>query len=283
MNDNETEETLLLKEDYWKKDGIILGVDVGKMNINDNELTTLAKGLYFMSKNVDKPLFIYDDKRINNIPIQNVMIASFGSSGQFLKVGNDVNDIKMLAASGEGGSSFLGLSRLISQMSNLNHLEAIKMATSGDNWKVDLCIKDLHKHFDKLCELEMDSYQIKETTYNYGNYSGSLLSSKFGKVSLDIVDIKDIKTEDVVSSILHSTVSNNTRMMYLAAKTEDIKVAYVCGNFMTYNPIRRICLKTVNQCQGFFKGKLKVVFVEPVGYLGAVGAMADAFHSIIPE
>ncbi|CAD5121568.1 DgyrCDS10067 [Dimorphilus gyrociliatus] len=224
-----------------------------EMNINDNELTTLAKGLYFMSKNVDKPLFIYDDKRINNIPIQNVMIASFGSSGQFLKVGNDVNDIKMLAASGEGGSSFLGLSRLISQMSNLNHLEAIKMATSGDNWKVDLCIKDLHKHFDKLCELEMDSYQIKETTYNYGNYSGSLLSSKFGKVSLDIVDIKDIKTEDVVSSILHSTVSNNTRMMYLAAKTEDIKVAYVCGNFMTYNPIRRICLKTVNQCQGFFK------------------------------
>lgn len=90
------------------------------MDIDDNELATLAKGLDFMSKNVDKPQFIHDGKRINNIPLHNVMIASFGSSGQFLKIGNSINDTDILAASGEGGSSFLGLSRIITENSNVS-------------------------------------------------------------------------------------------------------------------------------------------------------------------
>lgn len=66
------------------------------------------------------------------------------------------------------------------------------MAAAGDNWKVDLCIRDLHKHFDKLCELELDNCQNKELNYSYGNYAGSLLSSKFGKISLNIKDSKGI-------------------------------------------------------------------------------------------
>lgn len=89
------------------------------MKVDDSELTTMARGLRFLASAVDRPYFVSNGKKISQVPTKDILIASFGSSGQFLKVGENINDIRMIAANGEGGSSFLGLTRLLTRKNNV--------------------------------------------------------------------------------------------------------------------------------------------------------------------
>ena len=150
-----------------------------------------------------------------------------------------------------GGGFFMGLLDLIFGNAIADFSEAINLASKGDRFQVDLKVGDIYtiedKRVDKL---------FREFT-----------AAALGKVNKSL-DIKTIKKEDIISSLIGIIGENIGIIAILMAENHEVKHIIFCGGFLIGNkPLKQI-LSLLSK----FKS-IKPIFIENSVFAGAIGAL----------
>ncbi len=123
-------------------------------------------------------------------------------------------DIDYLGGTGVGGGTLLGLSKKLTGVDTVPHIE--QLCEGGDLSKIDLTIRDITR------------------AGQFPEMSANLTASNFGNVS-DLADSHDMALG--VANMVAETVA---MMAIFAARGHGIKDIVLTGNLTTITPIRRV-------------------------------------------
>lgn len=127
---------------------------------------------------------------------------------------NGKTDIHYLGGTGVGGGTLLGLTKKITGVDTIEHIETL--CRGGDLSKIDLTIRDISKQDDKF------------------PIGANLTAANFGKLS-------DMATNEDIALGLANMVAETVAMMAIfAARGHGIKNIVLTGNLTTLTPIRRV-------------------------------------------
>uniref|UniRef100_A0A8D8ZX73 pantothenate kinase n=1 Tax=Cacopsylla melanoneura TaxID=428564 RepID=A0A8D8ZX73_9HEMI len=180
------------------------------------------------------------------------IIVNIGSGVSVLAVYGP-NNYKRISGTSLGGGTFLGLCCLLTGCNSFE--EAIELATSGDNTKVDKLVRDIYG----------------------GNYErfglpGDLVASSFGHMNSK-EKRESVSREDLARATLVTITNNIGSIARMSAINENINKVVFVGNFLRVNPIS---MKLLAYAMDYWsKGTQKALFLEHEGYFGAVGCLLN--------
>jgi type II pantothenate kinase len=157
--------------------------------------------------------------------------------------------IEHLGGSAMGGGFFMGLIKLLFDMGD--YFDAIELVRKGNRFNIDLKVADIYD----IEDIRVDKL-FREFT-----------AASLGKINRDF-DIKSIKKEDLISSLIGIIGENIGTIATLMAENYNLKNIVFCGGFLLGNkPLKQILSLL---CK--FKGK-KAIFLKNSEYCGAIGAL----------
>lgn len=149
--------------------------------------------------------------------LEEAIIVSMGTGTALVHARRQPNgktDIRYLGGTGVGGGTLLGLTKKITGVDTIEHIEAL--CRDGDLSKIDLTIRDISKQDDKF------------------PLGANLTASNFGKLS-------DMATNEDIALGLANMVAETVAMMAIfAARGHGVKDIVLTGNLTTLTPIRRV-------------------------------------------
>jgi len=234
------------------------------MNLNKfDEIDSLIRGVEFIVENSEfHELFYYDTPQDEKSCIQTpfdhsssvypFMLVNIGSGVSILSV-QGPDDYKRVYGTSLGGGTFLGLCCLLTGCNTFE--EAMALAASGDNKKVDKLVRDIYGG-------------------DYGRFglSGDTVASSFGQMNL-LDKRKEASPEDLAKATLITITNNIGSITRLCAQAENLDRVLFVGNFLRINAIS---MKLLASAMDFWsKGATKALFCKHEGYLGAVGCLLE--------
>jgi len=178
------------------------------------------------------------------------LLVNIGSGVSILSV-RGPSDYQRVYGTSLGGGTFLGLCCLLTGCQTFE--EAMELAASGDNKKVDKLVKDIYG-----------------SDYNRYGLSGSTVASSFGQMNLS--DKRDSASKADLARATLVTITNNIgSLTRLCARAEGIERVVFVGNFLRIN---EISMRLLAQAMHFWsQGATKALFCRHEGYFGAIGCL----------
>jgi len=179
-----------------------------------------------------------------SIVVKSDNVKSRSDSDHFLN-----SNFEHVGGSAMGGGLFMGLIKLLFNMDD--YFDAIDLARKGNRFSIDLKVDDI--------------YDIEDTRVD--KLFREFTAASLGKIKKDF-DIKSIKKEDLINSLIGIIGENIGTIATLIAENYNVKNIVFCGGFLMGN-------KTVKQILSLlckFKRK-KPVFIENSEFAGAIGAL----------
>ena len=152
-----------------------------------------------------------------------------------------------LGGSGVGGGTLVGLSRLLTGVTDYE--EIVKLARSGSRERVDLKVKHIYEGKEPPIPGEL-------TASNFGNH----LFTACG----------DLSKEELLASVIGLVGETVSTVSVQAAKQCDVPVIIYIGSSFIHNPL----LKEVVESYTILRGATPL-FLENGEFSGAVGAMSE--------
>jgi len=157
--------------------------------------------------------------------------------------------IEHLGGSAMGGGFFMGLIKLLFNMSN--YFDAIELVRKGNRFNIDLKVADI--------------YDIEDTRVD--KLFREFTAASLGKINKDY-DIKSLKKEDLISSLIGIIGENIGTIATLMAEDYNLKNIVFCGGFLLENkPLKQI-LSLLCKLK-----RKKAIFLKNSEYCGAIGAL----------
>ncbi|XP_048516372.1 pantothenate kinase 3 isoform X1 [Athalia rosae] len=230
-----------------------------------DELDSIIKGMLYIETTNPHECYYWSDPtcdiRCRKIPYDfsdpyPFLIVNIGSGVSVLAV-HGPNSYKRISGTSLGGGTFLGLCCLLTGCNTFE--EAIDLATSGDNTRVDKLVKDIYggdyERFGLPGDLVASSF--------LGVYSFGQMNSKERRNS--------VSKEDLARATLVTITNNIGSIARMCAVNEKIERVVFVGNFLRVNPIS---MKLLAYAMDYWsKGTMKALFLEHEGYFGAVGCL----------
>lgn len=180
------------------------------------------------------------------------LIVNIGSGVSLLAVYGP-NNYRRTSGTSLGGGTFLGLCCLLTGCNSFE--EAIDLAASGDNTRVDKLVRDIYGG-----------------DYERFGLPGDLVASSFGQMNSK-EKRATVSREDLARATLVTITNNIGSIARMCAVNEKIERVVFVGNFLRVNPIS---MKLLAHAMDYWsKGTLKALFLEHEGYFGAVGCLLE--------
>ncbi len=174
------------------------------------------------------------------------LIVTLGTGTSLVMKGDK---IEHLGGSAMGGGFFMGLIKLLFNMGE--YFDAIELVRKGNRFSIDLKVADI--------------YDIEDTRVDklFREYTAASL----GKIKKDF-DIKSLKEEDLISSLIGIIGENIGTIATLTAENYNLKNIVFCGGFLLENkPLKQI-LSLLCKIK-----RKKAIFLKNSEYCGAIGAL----------
>ncbi|XP_053678656.1 pantothenate kinase 3 [Anopheles nili] len=223
-----------------------------------DELDALIRGILFTETHNPQECYYWENanessstkKKFDFSQPYPFILVNVGSGVSVLAVRGPDN-YKRISGTSLGGGTFLGLCCLLTGCETFE--EAIQLATTGDNKKVDKLVKDIYGG-----------------DYERFGLPGELVASSFGQMHLS-ERRQSVSKEDLAHAILVTITNNIGSIARMCASNEKIGKVVFVGNFLRVNPIS---MKMLAYAMDYWsKGTLKALFLEHEGYFGAVGCL----------
>lgn len=234
-----------------------------KINKKD-EMSSLINGLNFFINLKQSEIFTYCDvtgknyttkKEQNDIEDDKVdddeiMLVNIGSGVSIIKLNLKTLKFERIGGSSLGGGTLWGLLTLITGISDYD--EMLKLASHGDNSRVDMLVGDIYG-----------------TSYDAIGLKSTAIASSMAKIYKKPGTNFDFG--DISKSLLYTVSNNIGQISYLQAKIHNVSRiffagSYIRGHLMTMN--------TLSYAINFWsKNEKSAFFLEHESYLGAMGAL----------
>ena len=207
----------------------------GNMKTNlINEFESNIKGLEFL----------YESYKKKALPPSLIVTLGTGTSIVLKR-----DKIEHLGGSAMGGGFFMGLIKLLFNLDE--YFEVIDLARKGNRFSIDLKVADI--------------YDIEDTRVD--KLFREFTAASLGKIKKDF-DIKSLKREDLINSLIGIIGENIGTMATLMAENYNIKNIIFCGGFLLDNkPLKQI-LSLLCKIK-----RNKAIFLKNSEYCGAIGAL----------
>jgi len=202
-----------------------------------NEFEANIKGIelmYYIDKNrsLDSPFMLVNFGTGTSIVLKEETIAHLGGSAM-------------------GGGLFMGLIRLFFNLNNYG--EALKLASKGNRYNVDLKVSDIYSPEDNRVDKIFREYT----------------AATLGKITSNI-DLDSIAKEDVINSVISMIGENIGSMALLNAERNGINYIVFSGGFLKDNNILKQLLSILCRIS-----KKNAIFIKNSEFCGAVGAILN--------
>jgi pantothenate kinase len=229
-----------------------LGIELLRID----EMQTLIMGLNFLSS-LEYEVFTFDQRRdtpvifCNPNPSYPYILVNIGSGVSIIKV-SQPGSYERISGTSLGGGTLCGLLSLLTDAENYD--EMLELSLKGDNKNVDMLVGDIYGG-----------------DYSKIGLKGSTIASTFGKVfKLSRENRKELRQEDIASSLLYLLSNNIGQIAYLNAQAHGIYRIYFSGFFIRNHAIT---MNTISYAINYWsKGTMEALFLKHEGYLGAIGA-----------
>ena len=244
---------------YFKEE---LDIDL----VKEDEMACLISGLDFLTRHGPFEAFSFSEKE--PIVYEDILNSSFSEHYPYLlvNIGSGVSIIKVtdrsnyerISGTSLGGGTFWGLMSVLSDCETFD--EALLLADTGNNTKVDLLVGDIYG-----------------SDYSKIGLASDVIASSFGKAFKysreERVALKSSLQGncDMSRSLLYMLSNNIGQIAYLNAKLHNIHRIYFSGFFIRGHPIT---MKTLSYAIRFWsKGEMSPYFLRHEGYLGSLGCL----------
>ncbi|MFX1447337.1 MAG: hypothetical protein ACFFCG_04300 [Promethearchaeota archaeon] len=190
--------------------------------------------------------FLYEYNKKKQIPSTIVVTIGTGTS-----IVLKADGIKHLGGSAMGGGFFMGLINILYQEDFIEYSDAIRYASKGDRYQVDLKVGDIYNEEDNRIDK-----LFREFT-----------AATLGKIDKNI-DIKSAKRDDIIASLIGSIGENIGTIATLMAENNEVKHIIFCGGFLIGNKLLKQILTLICKYK-----KIEPVFLENSVFAGAIGAL----------
>jgi len=247
-----------------------------------DEFASSNKGMHFFIKNLDEKDYTFENEPHTNSAVvselpelhkiiiekmrskyrRNVVANSkfpalsfvIGSGAGLTQINEDMTT-EFLGFTMIAGKSFLGMSKIMLGTSNYD--EIMDLASKGNEGNIDTTIGDVISD---------------DPNSPYGVHSADKPIMSMGKaVDLDL-DAKDVKREDLASSIVNLMANIFASTMLSAAALAGIDTIYVGGNWVKSAVARKYLERVIADFAGNGIEMISVKYVN-TGHAGAIGAM----------
>lgn len=228
--------------------------------------TGLVNGTSFLLANIEAESFTYSFDESQTYEFQTLNSESMYPyllinirTGVSVVLVERPGVFKRLGGSSIGGSSFLGLSELITGVSDIE--EMMERALKGNPEEFDIFIRDIYG--DRASNFNMDPH---------------LLAASFGRVTRAQTirraeDLDDQSKNNAILSLLRMVLYNVSQLAYMLSETSNVKRVFFNG-FLVRN--RPIVMKTLSfACNYWSGGKLKAYFLRHENYTTGLGAFLE--------
>jgi type II pantothenate kinase len=157
--------------------------------------------------------------------------------------------IRHVGGTAIGGGFFMGLIKVLFKLSDFR--EAINLAKKGSRYNVDLKVSDIYDPDDNRVDLI-----FREFT-----------AASFGKIDSNY-DIKNIKKEDAIHSLICMIGENIGTIANLMAEVNNLNNIVFCGGFLKENRILKKILSLLSTVN-----KKKAIFLKNSEFAAAIGAL----------
>ncbi|KAI5705699.1 hypothetical protein M8J75_000998 [Diaphorina citri] len=246
-----------------------------------DELDCLIRGMLFIEANYPLECYYWANSTVedkctkvqydftNPYPF---IIVNIGSGVSVLAVYGP-NNYKRISGTSLGGGTFLGLCCLLTGCNSFE--EAIELATSGDNTKVDKLVRDIYggsyERFGLPGDLVASRRSVGAAYENRRNILDDVYIS-FGHMNSK-EKRESVSREDLARATLVTITNNIGSIARMSAINENINKVVFVGNFLRVNPIS---MKLLAYAMDYWsKGTQKALFLEHEGYFGAVGSLLN--------
>ena len=241
---SEINEFIEFNKDRYKKINFTGGKAFVQYKKYSNEFETNLINEF--DANIGGVEFLYEYNKSKPLPPSIIVTLGTGTS-IILKT----DGITHLGGSAMGGGFFMGLIRLIFQESIADYSEAIKYASKGNRYQVDLKVGDIYNiednRVDKL---------FREFT-----------AAALGKINKNN-DVNTAKKEDIILSLIGSIGENIGTIATLMAENHEVKNVIFCGGFLIGNKPLKQTLSLLCKYK-----RLKPMFLDNSVFAGAIGAL----------
>jgi len=234
-----------------------LGIQIVKLD----EMDCLTQGVHFLLETCMKQLFYFEHTNFSE-ELEKVYVAYQEFTPPFLlvNIGSGISIIQIdgpkqfvrVGGSSVGGSTFLALTQLLTGEST--YAGALKLAEEGDSTQVDMLVRDIYgRGYESL------------------GLAGTVVASSFGKMIHP--DAKP-RPSDLAKAALLMVTNNIGSIAHLHSRLAKVDKVIFAGNFLENN---LISMRALGFALDFWsKGETKALFLERVGYSGAVGALINS-------
>jgi len=188
--------------------------------------------------------FLYESYKKKALPPSLIVTLGTGTS---LVLKRD--KIEHVGGSAMGGGFFMGLIKIL--FNTNDYFDAIGQVRKGNRFNIDLKVADIYDNEDTRVDK-----LFREFT-----------AASLGKINKDF-DIKSMKKEDLMSSLIGIIGENIGTIATLMAENYNMENIVFCGGFLLENK----ALKQILSLLCKFKRK-KAIFLKNSEYCGAIGAL----------
>jgi len=232
--------------------------------VKPDEMECLVLGVHFLIRTAVRQLFYFNNTNFSEeIEKVHVSVNEFREPFLLVNIGSGVSILridgpdqyKRVGGSSLGGSTFLALARLLTGAETYSG--ALKLASEGDSTQVDMLVRDIYgRGYDAL------------------GLSGTVVASSFGKM---IHPDHKAKPSDLAKAALIMVTNNIGSIVHLHSKIEGVTNVVFAGNFLENNIFS---MRTLAFAMEFWSGgSTRALFLEIIGYSGAVGALIhNSYH-----
>ncbi|EGT30162.1 CBN-PNK-4 protein [Caenorhabditis brenneri] len=228
----------------------------------------LVYGTSFLLRNIEAESFTYSFDESQRYEFQTLNTESMYPfllinirTGVSVVLVEGENQFKRLGGSSIGGGSFLGLSELITGVTDIE--EMMDRAMQGSPEEFDIFIRDIYG--DRASNFNMDPH---------------LLAASFGRVTrCETVrragEFDEQSKNNAILSLLRMILYNVSQLAYMLSEISNVKRVFFNG-FLVRN--RPIVMKTLSfACNYWSSGKLRAYFLRHENYTTGLGAFLENF------
>lgn len=180
------------------------------------------------------------------------LLVNIGSGVSILRVSGST--MERCGGTAQGGATFLGLARLITQASTFE--EAMALCEQGDSSTVDRLIRDIYGG-------DYERFGLK----------GDVVAASFGKLA-SMQRPRQSKQEDLALALLIMVTQQITLLAFYIAKERKCTEIVFVGGFLRYN---RIAARRIAEAIDFLgRGSTRAVFLRHADFVGAIGALVQS-------
>ncbi|KAF1747896.1 hypothetical protein GCK72_024362 [Caenorhabditis remanei] len=228
----------------------------------------LVKGTCFLLRNIEAESFTYSFDESQKYEFQTLNTESMYPyllinirTGVSVVLVEGENNFKRLGGSSIGGGCFLGLTEIITGVTDIE--EMMERALQGNPDEFDIFIRDIYG--DRAANFNMDPH---------------LLASSFGRVTRGeniprAGELDEQSKNNAILSLLRMILYNVSQLAFLLSDISNVKRVFFNG-FLVRN--RPIVMKTLSfACNYWSGGKLRAYFLRHENYTTGLGAFLENF------